>query len=410
MEINENLQKYAELAVKSGVNLQKGQTLVVSCPVECAYFAEIVAKAAFEAGAKDVVMNWNDDNFSRVRYDYAAMSQYENVPKWQAEMMNGYAEECAAFLHIVSANPDVFSGIDPKKPAIWRKAFRNACKLYSEKLDVDACTWCILAIPTPVWAKKVFPELCEKDAMDRLWTAILKAARVDTKDPIAAWEEHKISFRKRVNWLNGLDIKEFHLVTERGTDLRIGMPEGYRFEGGGANSTDGLYFFPNIPTEEIFCTPHRLKVNGHVVNALPLIYQGTMIDNFSLTLIDGKIVDYTAEKGYETLRELIETDEGSHYLGEIALVPNKSPISDMGILFYNTLFDENASCHIAIGLGFPACVKGGVEASAEERLAMGINYSATHVDFMIGTAKTEITAVTKTGETVVIFEAGNFKD
>lgn len=407
-KMQENLKKYAKLSIKSGINLQKDQYLVVSCPITCAFFAKLVAKEAFEAGAKDVIMRWSDDDVTRVRYDYADISCYETVPKWMQEQLNGYASMGAAFLHIISSDPEVFSGIDPKKPQALSKAIKRDCKTYSDLLDMDACVWSLVAIPSPVWAKKVFPNDTEEVAMTKLWEAVLKSVKVDTPDPIDAWEQHKKTFIEKRKWLADLKLDEINIKTGKGTDLTLKMIDGNIWEGGGAVSTNGTYFFPNMPTEEIFSTPHKNGANGKAVSALPLIFQGTIIDNFYITLENGRIVDFGAEKGYETLKQLIETDEGSHYLGEVALIPNNSPISNMGILFYDTLFDENASCHIAIGKGFPNCVEGAVEKSTDERVAMGINDSATHVDFMIGTADTEITGKTKDGKTVQIFTKGNW--
>lgn len=407
-KMQENLRKYAQLSVKSGLNLKKGQILVMNCPIQCAFFAELVAEEAFKAGAKDVVMRWSDNKFTRIRYDYADISRFETVPKWQQELLNGYAQEGAAFLHIISTDPDIFTGIDPKKPAAFSKANKRDCKIYSDLLDIDACVWSIVAIPSPVWAKKVFPNDSEEKAMEKLWEAVLKAVRVDTPDPVAAWEQHKNTFIQKRKWLEDLKLAEINIKTGRGTDLTLGLIDNHLWEGGGAVSTDGTYFFPNMPTEEIFSTPHRLKANGKAVSALPLIYHGTVIDDFYITLENGKIIDYGAKKGYETLKQLVETDEGSHYLGEVALIPNNSPISNMGILFFDTLFDENASCHIAIGRGFPNCVEGGAKMTKEQHIELGINDSATHVDFMIGTPDTEIVGKTKDGKEIVIFKNGNW--
>lgn len=404
----DSLEKYALLAVKSGLNLQKGQLLVINCPTHSAYFAKIAAKCGFELGAKDVIVVWGNEEIARVRYDNADISRYEAVPAWQAKLLNDAAEEGAAFLHVASADPDIFTGIDSKKTMAWARAMQRDCKPYRDKLDIDACPWCIMALPNENWAKKVFPDCDTDTAMEKLWEAILKASRVDTPDPIAAWDSHRKSFGERKDKLNALKLTSLRLQTGRGTDITIGLTNDHVWEGGGAYTADGLYFFPNIPTEEIFTTPHRMKADGKVVNALPLIYQGTRIDGFSLTFKDGAVTDFSAEVGYDVLKSLLDTDAGARHLGEVALVPHKSPISDMGILFYNTLFDENASCHLAIGQGFPNCLKGGASMTREQLNEAGINESATHCDFMIGTADMTITGTTADGKTVELFKNGNW--
>lgn len=408
MGFNENLELYAELIVNAGVNLQKGQMLVINCPTDCAYFGRLVAKYGFKREAKDVAIIWTDDDFSRIRYDNADIERYQKVPEWQAKMLNDYANDGACFVNIRSSDPTVFAGIDPKKPAEFSKAVERDCKDYRHKLNVDAVAWNIIAIPNTAWASKIFPDDKPETAVEKLWEAIFKATRVDTGNPLQAWEEHKQSFQKRINWLNELKLKEVRVQTDKGTDITVGMLDNFEWLGGGAKTTEGLYFFPNMPTEEIFTTPHKDKTNGKVHSALPLIYQGDRIDNFYFEYKDGKIVNYGAEVGYENLKSLVETDEGSLRLGELALVPNKSPISDMGILFYNTLYDENASCHLAVGTGFPSALIGGTEMNTEQLLENGVNYSATHVDFMIGTAKTTITGIDSNGKEVPIFIDGNF--
>lgn len=408
LKFEDKLELYAELIVNAGVNLQKDQMLVVNCPTNSAYFGRLVAKYGFKRGAKDVAIIWNDDDFSRIRYENADISRFQSVPKWQAQMLNDYAKEGACIVNIRSSDPAVFAGIDPKKPAEFAKAFERDCKEYRHKLNVDALAWNIVAIPNEAWASKIFPDVTKEVAVEKLWEAIFKATRVDTGNPLQAWEEHKQSFQKRIEWLNGLNLSKVRVQTEKGTDIELGMLDDFEWLGGGAKTTDGLYFFPNIPTEEIFTTPHKDKTNGKVYSALPLIYQGDKIENFYFEYKDGAIVDYGAEIGYDNLKSLVETDDGSLKLGELALVPNKSPISDMGILFYNTLYDENASCHLAVGTGFPSALKGGTSMNTEELLKHGVNYSATHVDFMIGTPNTKITGIDKNNNEIPIFVDGNF--
>lgn len=408
MNIQKEIEKYAELLVVSGINIKKGQELYINAPVHTADFVRLVTKFAFIHGAKDVYVNYLDEEFTRLRYEYADISVFENPSEWAALRLNESARKDFAFLHILSNDPDAYSGIDARKPAAARKAMYAVTKEYNFKLDINACQWCVAGIPCEKWAKKVFPNDSAEKAVEKLWEAILKSARVDTPDPIAAWKEHQKTFLDKKQWLNSLNLSELHYKSSNGTDFTVGLIDGSIFEGGGDATPEGHFFFPNMPTEEIFTSPHLNRAEGRVVNALPLIYNGTVIDNFSITFKDGRITDFTAEKGYDTLKSLIETDEGSHHLGEIALIPNDSPISNMNILFYDTLYDENASCHLAIGRGFPTCIKGGTEMTEAEAEAKGVNNSSTHVDFMIGTADLEIIGKDRNGKEIPIFKNGNW--
>ncbi len=408
MQFEEMLAKYAELIVRSGINIQKGQVLCINAPISAAPLVRLAAKSAYGAGAAEVVVRWSDEALSRLKYDYAPLSRFEEVPEWFSAYNNGYAAEGAGFLSIDSADPDAFAGVDPKKPAAWVKAVHAVCKPFYDSLDLGKNRWCIAAAPSPAWAKKVFPGETEEKAVSLLWEAIFKAVRANTPDPAAAWEEHRRSFQQKIERLNTLQLDRLHYRNSLGTDLIIGMPENHLWAGGGAETTDGVYYFPNMPTEEIFASPDKDRADGIVYSALPLNYQGTLIDRFWLKFEKGRIVDFGAEKGYDTLKALIETDEGARHLGEAALIPTKSPISEMGILFYNTLFDENASCHFAIGKGFPECFRGGLESTEEELKARGMNDSAAHVDFMLGTPDLSITGYTKDGAEFPIFRNGNW--
>lgn len=409
MNLQKAKEKYAELLIASSINLKKGQELCINAQIEAADFVRMVSRAAFKHGAKDVVVMWGDEQTARIRYDNADISCYENVYEWDALRSNLMARKDFAFLHLVSSNPDAFAGIDPRKPAAARKAMYAATKEYRAKMDIDGCQWCIAGVPSKAWAQKVFPNETPDNAVEKLWEAVLKTARVDDdNNPIEEWEKHKKAFKLRREWLNSLNLKELHYKNSKGTDITIGLTDDYLFEGGGASTPEGHYFFPNVPTEEIFTSPHSQKADGTVVNALPLIYQGNIIDNFSITFKDGRICDFTAEKGYDVLKSLIETDEGSHHLGEVALIPYDSPISNMGMLFYDTLYDENASCHFAFGGGFPPCLKGGAEMPREKSIELGVNQSAAHVDFMIGTPDLEITGTDKSGNLIPIFKNGSW--
>ncbi|MBR6790727.1 MAG: aminopeptidase [Oscillospiraceae bacterium] len=403
----EYIRAYAKLVVRAGINIQPGQELMVNALVEAAPFIREVVREAYAAGSGKVHVNWRDETVSRLDYDNLPVSFYESVPDWQQSLLNGLAERGAGFLHIDSSDPTAFVGVDPMKFVAMGKAMKRDCKAYREGLDKGRNAWCIAAIPSPKWAARVFPDVPVEEAVDKLWDAILTATRADMPDPVAAWDEHRRSFDEKKAWLNEMsfDALRFRSVST-GTDITIGMNPGHRWAGGGDETVGGTYFFPNMPTEEIFCTPDLNRADGVVCSSMPLCHHGTMIDNFSLTFRDGKVVAFSAGEGYETLKSIIETDEGALHLGECALIPKGSPIDRTGILFYNTLFDENAACHFAIGAGFPECIENGLELSKEELKARGVNDSATHVDFMFGTADMEITGIAKDGTETPIFANG----
>lgn len=402
------LKKYAELLVKQGVNLQKDQELVIDSSIECYELVREIAKAAYQAGAKDVIVHYTDEKISRLRYENCNREHFENIPQYLVELRNQYALRHAAIMTITSSDPEAMKGIDPLKIQTWSSAMHKACQTFYDHLDLGIDRWCIAGAPSLAWANKVFPDMSDKEAVQALWQAIFKVTRCDHNDPIEAWNDHRRSFERRVKILNEKKIKSLHYTNSLGTDLTIGLNDKYLFAGGGSYTTDGVYSFPNIPTEEIFTSPNKKSVDGIVYSAMPLNYNGNIIDEFTITFKDGRIVDYSAKQGYDVLKSIIETDEGSHYLGEVALVPYDSPIRNMGILFYNTLFDENASCHLAIGRGFSECIEDGLTMNKEQLLEKGINDSLTHVDFMIGTDDLSIVATLDDGEEFVVFENGNF--
>lgn len=403
-----SLEKYARLIVKTGINLQKGQILVISAPVTCAAFAREVADIAFKEGAKDVVMNWRDDLFTRTRYLLAPEEVFEEFPEWRKEFFVSYARQGAAFLTLEDDDPEVMKGVNPERIMKDTKVRVEAVKEYRNRLMSNKNQWCIVAVPSAAWARMVFPELPEEEAVERLWQEILKTVKVDTEDPVAAWEEHKRNLKRSLDFLNQSCFKALHYKNSAGTDLMVELPEGHIWLGGADYTPENLEFIANMPTEEVFTLPKKTGVNGKVVSTKPLSYQGNIIDGFSITFKDGRIVDYTAEKGYEALKSIIETDDGAHYLGEVALVPYDSPISNSGILFYNTLFDENASCHLAIGKAYPKCIKDDDKLTKEQLESLGVNESYTHVDFMIGSRDLEITGITADGTEVAVFRNGNF--
>ena len=405
---NEVLEKYARLVVKTGVNIQKNQTLVITSPLECAPFARVIAEAAYQAGAREVVMNWKDELSSKIKFLHAPDEVFDEFPEWQKEFYLSYSKSGAAFVSIAASDPELLKEVNQDRVVRAQKASNTALQEYRERTMSNQNAWNIVSIPTVAWAKKVFPDVTDDEAVEKLWAAILQAVRVDTPDPVAAWEEHSRSLKKSGKYMNEHKFKMLHYKNSLGTDLKVELPDGHIWLGGPEHTTGGIEFVANMPTEEVFSLPKKTGVNGKVVSAKPLNYNGTLIDKFSLTLKDGRIIDCQAEQGYEVLKKLVETDEGSHYLGEVALVPYNSPISNSNILFYNTLFDENASCHFAIGKAYPVCIENGVNMNKDQLAQAGVNDSIVHVDFMIGTADLEITGITAAGESIQVFKNGNF--
>lgn len=403
----QKLEKYAELGVKIGVNIQSGQTLAVSAPTSSTDFVRLVAKKAYEAGAKNVHVEWNDEELTRIKFEKAPDEAFTEYPMWKAKGYEEMAADGAAFLYISSGNPDLLKGIDPIRIATANKTAGKALEKYREYTLNDKVSWTVLAVPSKEWAEKVFPDVEESEQVNKLWDAIFAATRIDQEDPILAWEEHDKNLQKRLKLLNERKFKKLHYKGP-GTDLTIELPDEHIWLGGGGNNEKGTYFFANIPTEEVFTLPLKTGVNGVVASTMPLNYAGKLIENFSFTFQDGRIVDFSADEGYETLKHLIDTDEGSHYLGEVALVPHNSPISNLNIIFYNTLYDENASCHLAIGSAYTPCFKGGSELSKDELLEKGVNHSLTHVDFMVGSSKLNINGESADGTLEAIFIEGNW--
>ncbi|WP_191565738.1 aminopeptidase [Metabacillus idriensis] len=402
----QNLEKYAELAVKVGVNIQQGQTLVVNASLDAAEFVRLVVKKAYETGAKHVQVDWNDDIVTRTRFELAPQEAFEEFPEWRAKGLETLAENGAAFMSIVSSSPDLLKGIDSKKISASSKAAGTALSAYRNYMQADKVSWTVIAVPSEKWAAKVFPDAGDQ-AVEKLWDAIFKATRTDLENPVAAWKEHDQSLHSKVEFLNGKKYKKLH-YRAKGTDLTIDLPEKHLWIGAGSVNEKGDDFMANMPTEEVFTVPAKEGVNGVVASTKPLSYGGNLIDNFSITFEKGRITEVKAEEGEEILKELVATDEGSHYLGEVALVPHDSPISMSNVLFYNTLFDENASNHLAIGNAYAFCIEGGKKMSREELLENGVNSSITHVDFMIGSAEMDIDGILEDGTSEPLFRKGTW--
>jgi aminopeptidase len=406
-EFQQLLSSYAELVVKIGVNIHKGQTLVVNGTIDAAELVRLIVKKAYEAGAHLVKVNWTDDTVSRLRYDMAADESFLEEPKWYAGEMLELVENGAAVISIVSSDPDLLKGVPQERIVNHQKTYGKAMAKYRQYLQSDKFSWCVIAAPSKNWAAKVFPGLPEEEQVAKLWEAIFKTVRVDQADPVTAWEEHVRSLNSKSDYLNAKKYKKLHYIAP-GTDLTIELPEGHIWVAADSVDEKGHAFVANMPTEEVFTAPSAGGVNGKVSSTKPLSYGGNIIDGFTLTFENGRIVDVRAEQGEETLKGLIEIDEGSHYLGEVALVPHRSPISESNILYYNTLFDENASNHLAIGSAYAFCLKDGKKLSQDELKAKGLNTSITHVDFMIGSAEMDIYGVTSEGAEEPVFKKGNW--
>ena len=406
--MEEKLQEYARLLVRVGLNVQRGQTLVISSPVECAYFARLCAAEAYAAGCKEVVMNWHDDALGRMKYLYADDAVFDDVPLWRRHFFNDYAQEGAAYLAISASDPENLKGVDGSRIIRAQQASGKALKEFDRLQMCSGFPWCIASIPIPSWAKTVFPEEGEERAMERLWDAIFRAVRISGDGKaVEKWQAHLKTLHARMEKLNALKFKSLHYTNALGTDLTVELPEGHIWEAGNDVTLSGQEYIANIPTEELFTSPLKTGVNGVVYASLPLVHDGNIIDGFRFVVKDGKIVEARARQGEETLQAAIAVDEGASYFGEVALVPYDSPISNQKILFYNTLFDENAACHIAFGEAYP-CLEGGQKMTKEELKARGLNDSITHVDFMVGTPDLRIVGTTHDGREIPVFENGNF--
>lgn len=400
------LRKYAQLVAKMGVNVQKGQEVFVRAELDQPEFVQMVVEECYKLGAKTVVVDWTYQPLSVVNVKYRSVKTMSELTDYEEARFKHYVEKIPCRIYIESEDPD---GLKKMKMDKYAKAAQKRYPLikpYNDALE-NKYQWCIVAVPGAAWAKKLFPELSKKQAMEKLWEKILLCARVDD-DPVLAWEKHNSDLQKRQDYLNSLHIESLHYTSSNGTDFTVGLIDGGRFCGGDETSLQGITFNPNIPSEETFTSPKRGEAEGIVYATKPLSYRGVLIEDFWIRFKDGKAVEWEAKKNNEALTTLINMDEGSAYLGECALVPYDSPIQNSGILFYNTLFDENAACHLALGRGFNDCIEGFENKTNDECKAMGINESMEHEDFMIGSEDLNIVATTRDGKKVQIFKDGNW--
>ncbi|WEZ84779.1 aminopeptidase [Rhizobium sp. 32-5/1] len=401
------LEKLAEVAIKVGLQLKRGQDLVITAPIAALQLVRLITKHAYIAGAGLVSTFYSDEETTLARYQHAPDESFDRASDWLYEGMAKAYGNNTARLAISGDNPMMLASQDPAKVARANKAMSIAYKPALEKISNFDTNWNIVSYPNPAWARQMFPDDAESVAVEKLANAIFAASRVDVADPIAAWAEHNANLARRSGWLNGERFSALHF-TGPGTDLTVGLADGHEWHGGASTAKNGITCNPNIPTEEVFTTPHALRVEGHVSSTKPLSHQGTLIDDIQVRFEGGRIVEAKASKGEAVLNKVLDTDEGARRLGEVALVPHSSPISASGILFYNTLFDENASCHIALGQCYSKCFLDGASLSQDQIKAQGGNSSLIHIDWMIGSDKVDIDGLRENGSTVPVMRKGEW--
>lgn len=409
----EMLQKYAKAIVRVGLNLREGQRLIITnatsrgVPPAGRALVHEVTKAAYAAGAKYVEVIWGDEEMQRIRLQHAPADSFDEYPKFLVNAVMDMIRNGDALLSIHANDPDAYAGLDPERIAAMQKSHLQNFSPVSVEVSRNAINWCVVASASPAWAAKIFPDLDQQEAEEKLWQAIFETTRATQPDPVAAWQEHIENMKKRGGYMQAKKFSALHFKGP-GTDFTLGLPQGHKWISAQSMAENGVPFTANMPTEEIFTLPDRFRAEGTVAATFPLSYGGSLIEDFSLTFKDGQIVKVNARKNEAILQKLIETDEGSRRLGEIALVPASSPIGRQGHLFYNTLFDENASCHIAIGRAYRFTLIGGEELTEEEFVAAGGNVSLNHVDFMIGSPQTDIDGIKEDGRREAVMRQGEW--
>ena len=400
------LRAYARLIAESGVNIQKGQEVFITAGLDQPEFVAMVVEECYRRKAKKVVVDWNYQPLTRLHVRHQSLTTMSTLDNYEEARWQHYVDTIPCRIYLLSEDPDGLRGVNQEKMAKAQQKKYPIIKGYRDQIE-NKYQWCIAAVPGVKWAKKLFPELRASQAVEKLWEAILHTSRVND-DPVAAWDAHNKDLKSRCDYLNGLGIRELQYRASNGTDLRVGMIPEAQFCGGGETSLQGIFFNPNIPTEECFISPKRGVAEGIVYSSKPLSYQGQLIDRFWIRFREGKAAEWGAEENEALLTKLITMDEGSAYLGECALVPFNSPINETGILFYNTLFDENACCHLALGMGFADTIRDFEHKTLDECRALGVNDSMIHEDFMIGTADLSIDALCEDGRTVPLFRNGTW--
>lgn len=401
------MQKYAKLLARKGANVRKGQEVVINASLDQPEFVKMVVEECYRAGASKVMVEWAYQPLAKIHYRYRSVKTLSTMDKWEIEKLRHKVDTLPAVIYIESDDPDGLKGINQEKVSKAQQARYPIIKPMRDEME-NKYQWCIAAVPGKAWAKKVFPNEREGKAVEKLWNAILYTSRADGDDPIKAWEDHNADLKARCEYLNSLHIEKLHYTSSNGTDFTVGLIPDALFLGGSEDTLGGVEFNPNIPSEEVFTSPMKGDAEGIVYATRPLSYRGELIENFSVRFEDGKAVEVHAEKGEDLLKQMISMDETAAYLGECALVPYDSPIRNSEITFYNTLFDENACCHLAFGRGFENCIKDFDKYTLEECREKGINNSMIHVDFMIGSQDLNIDAITVGGGVVPIFRNGNW--
>lgn len=405
---DELLKKYADFVVRVGVNPQPGQTLIINCPLEGAPLARLCVRSAYEAGAYDVQVNWHDDAITRTRMELGSEEALTDHKDWQLRRYLDYAESEGGIcvLHLIADDPELYAGLDGAKISRVNSSNRAFLQPWREYTMNDRVQWSIAALPSVPWATKMYPELSAEDAMEALWKLIFDVCRVTGGDPVGEWQAHLERLSELRDKMNAFDLESVHFSSTNGTDLTVGIADQARWESAASKNEKGVVFLPNIPTEEVFTAPHKDKVDGIVYGTKPYVFNGQLIKDFFVKFENGKVVEHGAAEGAELLGQLLDTDEGARRIGEVALVPASSPINRSGKLFYNTLFDENAACHIAFGASYPGTTVDGTTLSKEELIARGMNQSSLHEDVMVGAEDSQITGKCRDGRTVVLFKDG----
>lgn len=405
---NENLKKYARLIAETGVNVQDNHTVVLQISVDQAPLARLITEEAYRLGAAEVIVQWSDETIQREFLAHAATDRIENVPQYKIDQTDDWIAKGASRISVVSSNPDALAGVDAQRVAAFQAANGKALVNLRKATQANKVSWTVVAAASEGWAAKVFPELAtSEEQVDALWNEIFKTTRIYEENPVIAWDIHDKKLQEKAAELNEQQFTALH-YTAPGTDLTIGLPKNHLWEGAGSYNARGEEFMANMPTEEVFTAPDSRRVDGYVSSTKPLSYVGTIISGMKFTFKDGKVVDFSAEQGEEALKNLLAIDEGAKHLGEVALVPDPSPISQSGLIFYNTLFDENASNHLAFGSAYAFNLQGGTEMSEEELAAAGLNRSQTHVDFMVGSDKMNIDGIKEDGTIVPVFRNGDW--
>ena len=405
---NENLKKYARLIAETGVNVQDNHTVVLQISVDQAPLARLITEEAYRLGAAEVIVQWSDETIQREFLSHAATDRIENVPQYKIDQTDDWIAKGASRISVVSSNPDALAGVDAQRVAAFQAANGKALVNLRKATQANKVSWTVVAAASEGWAAKVFPELAtSEEQVDALWNEIFKTTRIYEENPVIAWDIHDKKLQEKAAELNEQQFTALH-YTAPGTDLTIGLPKNHLWEGAGSYNARGEEFMANMPTEEVFTAPDSRRVDGYVSSTKPLSYAGTIISGMKFTFKDGKVVDFSAEQGEEALKNLLAIDEGAKHLGEVALVPDPSPISHSGLIFYNTLFDENASNHLAFGSAYAFNLQGGTEMSEEELAEAGLNRSQTHVDFMVGSDKMNIDGIKEDGTIVPVFRNGDW--